>query len=310
MDNLAKLLRGGLLCLPTWPLTASPSSAYPSRSVTVIVPFAAGGPTDKVAVIITGYLATTLGQQFVIENVVGGGGGTTAARGMRATPDRYTLTTGQMGTHRNAPAVILVMTNRQLPVETLPELLAYLRQHPNTKMVHAGAGSISYASCTLPASIVQLQSADIALRGSGPALRALPDGRIDDMCDQIVNSIDRVRTGELRALAISANARNPFLPDVPTAAEAGVPGFDMTAWHALFAPQNTPPELIDRLSAALSAALDDAAVRQQFTDLAGDIAVVEQRGRAALDDLIHAEVASWKPHLEQAPLSDGQRAWQ
>lgn len=331
-DKPATLLHCGLLCVLASLLMAGPSTAYPSRAVTVIVPFAAGGPTDKVARIITGYLATTLGQQFIIENVVGSGGGTAAIRAMRAPADGYTLIMGQMGTHGSAPAVypqlaydpvndfapiglvvempIVVITSRRLPVQTLPELIAHLHQHPQTTMAHAGAGSISYASCTLLASINRFHSAAKSFQGTGPALRALLDGRVDYICDQIVNSIDRLQTGELRALAVSANARSPALPDVPTAAEAGVPGFNITAWHALFAPRNTPATLIVRLNTILGQALDDDSVRRQLTDLAGDIPQAERRTPAALDRLVREEVVRWKQHLKQAPQSDGQRAWQ
>ncbi|WP_420134138.1 tripartite tricarboxylate transporter substrate-binding protein, partial [Rhodopseudomonas sp.] len=274
MDNPLGLLRCIVLFVLLAPLTVGPAfAAYPARTITVIVPFATGGPTDTVARIIGGHLSKTLGQQVIIENVVGAGGTTAAIRAMRAPADGYTLIMGQMGTHGSAPAVYphlaydpakdfapiglvleiptVVIVRNELPVHTLAELIAYLRQHPDTTMGHAGAGSTSHAACTLLEATGNVHSTAKPFQGTGPALHALLEGRVDYMCDQIVNSIDRVRAGEVRALVIAADRRSPSLPDVPTAAEAGMPAFDISAWHALFAPKTTPPELIERLNAAL-----------------------------------------------------------
>lgn len=331
VDNLVGWLRCAVLCLLAIPLTATPGFAtYPTRTITVIVPFATGGPTDTVARIVGAHLAMTLGQQVIIENVVGAGGTTAATRAMRAPPDGYTLIMGQMGTHGSAPAVyphlpydpakdfapiglvvempVLVIARNQLPVRTLPELIRHLHDHPETTMGHAGAGSISHAACTLLESIGNVHSTAKPFQGTGPALQALLEGRVDYMCDQIVNSIDRIRAGEIRALAIAAGRRSAALPDVPTAAEAGLPDFDISAWHALFAPRNTPPELIERLNAALGQALDDPAVRAELTALAGEIPPPGKRSPAALGRHVDEEVLRWKRHLKSALAPDDQRA--
>ncbi|MFC0239895.1 tripartite tricarboxylate transporter substrate-binding protein [Rhodopseudomonas telluris] len=337
VDNMVRWLRCTLLwlrctvlCLLAAPLTVSPGfAAYPTRAITVIVPFATGGPSDTVARIIGGHLSMTLGQQLIIENVVGSGGATAAIRAMRAPADGYTLIMGQMGTHGSAPAVhpnlpynpakdfapvglvleipVVVIARNPLPVHTVAELISHVRTHPDTTMGHAGAGSISHAACTLLEATTHVHATAKPFQGSGPGLQAMLEGRVDYMCDQIVNSIDRIRAGEVRALVIAADRRSPALPDVPTAAEAGIPAFDVSAWQALFAPKNTPPELIERLATALDQALDDPTVRQELTALAGTIPAPDERGPAALRRLVDDEIARWKKHLKPALARDDER---
>jgi tripartite-type tricarboxylate transporter receptor subunit TctC len=315
-------------------LAATPvagNAAYPVRAITVIVPFAAGGPTDIVARILADRLARTFGQQIIIENVTGAGGTTAAIRAKRATADGYTLLMGHMGTHGSAPAVyphlaydpvkdfapiglvvgmpVLLLAKKELPVQDFADLVRYVSGHPETTMAHAGVGSVSYATCSLLNSTGHFHPETKAFQGTGPALQALVAGRVDYMCDQIVSASHRVRTGDVRAVAILASRRSPILPDVPTSEEVGLPDFKISAWNALFAPKGTPPELIAALNAALGQALDDPEIRKELLDLGSEMPPIEERGPAALNRLVESEVARWKPHFQPAiNLERGQAA--
>jgi len=304
----------GLLLLAAAP--ASASSEYPSRSITLIVPFAAGGPTDIVARIISENISRTLGQQIIIENVVGAGGTTAAIRAMRSAPDGYTIIMGHMGTHAAAVSIypnlaynpatdfepigmvvgmpVLILVNKDLPVRDLAEFIAYAKQHPQKlSMAHAGVGSVAYTTCHLFNSVAGIKSNMVAFQGTGPAMGALLAGKVDYMCDQIVSVVPQAQANAIHPLAISTKMRSPALPDVPTAAEVGLPEFDLLAWNALFAPKATPQAVIDKLNSALSKALDDQSVRQQLQALGGEIPDWESRSPQALSHLVKAEIAKW-----------------
>nr|WP_245258261.1 tripartite tricarboxylate transporter substrate-binding protein [Rhodopseudomonas palustris] len=315
---------------------ATPSGAgpaYPVRAITVIVPFAAGGPTDIVTHIVTDHLAKRLGQQIIVENVVGAGGTTAAIRATRAAPDGYTLLMGHMGTHGSALAAypqlvydpvtdftpiglvvrtpVLVVVRRGLPVHDLADLVRYSSKHGKAiTMAHAGFGSISHATCTLFNTIGDIHPATQAFQGTGPALKALIAGRVDYMCDQIVGAAPRVGTGEVKALAISSGRRSPILPDVPTSAEAGFPDFEISAWSALFAPKATPQHIVDGLNAALAHALDDPEVRQALGSLGGEIPLADERSASTLATLIEREATRWRSLSRPAAVLDGSRVRQ
>ncbi|WP_322516071.1 tripartite tricarboxylate transporter substrate-binding protein [Rhodopseudomonas palustris] len=335
-DNLARLLRRGVLGLFVAATAATPSAAgqaYPVRAITVIVPFAAGGPTDIVTRIVTGHLEKRLGQQIIVENVVGAGGTTAAIRATRAAPDGYTLLMGHMGTHGSALAAypqlvydpvkdfapiglvvrtpVLVVVRPGLPVHDLADLIRYSSSRAGTvSMAHAGFGSISHATCTLLNTIGAIQPTTKAFQGTGPALKALVAGRVDYMCDQIVGAAPRVKTGEVRALAISSARRSSILPNVPTAADAGVPDFEVSAWIALFAPKDTPPHIVQDLNAALGHALDDPEIRQALGSLGAEIPLAEERSPSSLTALVEREIARWRPLSRPAAASDGARVRQ
>ncbi|MGP9810286.1 tripartite tricarboxylate transporter substrate-binding protein [Rhodopseudomonas sp. NSM] len=335
-DNLRRLLRGGYLGLLAAAIATTPSVAgppYPVRAITVIVPFAAGGPTDVVTHIVTGHLAKRLGQQIIVENVVGAGGTTAAIRATRAAPDGYTLLMGHMGTHGSALAAypqlvydpvkdfapigmvvrtpVLVVVRPGLPVNDLADLIRYSSQHAeHIAMAHAGFGSISHATCTLLNTIGAIQPATRAFQGTGPALKALVAGRVDYMCDQIVGAAPRVKTGEVKALAISSVRRSPILPDVPTAAEAGVPSFEVSAWSALFAPKGTPQHVVDRLNAALGHALDDPEIRRALGSLGGEIPLADERSPSSLTGQVQREVSRWRPLSRPEAAPGGERVRQ
>jgi tripartite-type tricarboxylate transporter receptor subunit TctC len=306
-------------------LFASLSAAqpYPSRPVTIIVPFAAGGPTDIIARITGEYFAKALGQQFVVENVAGAGGTTGITRGAQSKPDGYTIMMGHMGTHGAAPALyanlkydpkkdftpiglvagtpILIVAKKDFPAANLREFIAKVKDPAaKIKQAHAGVGSVSFTTCTLLTSQLGAKSIVAAYRGTGPALNDLVGGQVDYMCDQIVNLVEQVKGGSIRAYAIATAERSPALPDVPTTKEAGLPDYQVSAWNALFAPKGMPQDVAAKLNATLVAALDDAATRKRLLDLGSVIPDRAGRSPQALQKLVESEVARWTPILKSA----------
>ena len=299
---------------------------YPNRSITVIVPFAAGGPTDVIARIVTDHMSKTLGQQIVIENVVGAGGTTASTRAMRADPDGYTLIMGHMGTHAAAVGLypklaydprgdfepiglvagtpILILAKKDFPASDLKQLVTYVKANVDKlNMAHAGIGSVSFTTCLLLNSILDVKPTAVPFNGTGPAMNALVGGQIDYMCDQIVNAVPQIKGGTIRAYAIATPERNPALPEVPTTKEAGLPQFQVSAWNALFAPKGTPKSIIDKLNAALGKALDDPSTRKRLLDLGSDIPEGEARTPPALAELVKNEVARWTPILQASGVA-------
>ena len=233
-------LAAGALALALFGATARAQTSYPSRMITLIVPFAAGGPTDIVARILAEHMSRTLGQQIVIENVLGAGGTTSAVRAMRSPPDGYTIMMGHMGTHAAAvayypnlpynPAVdfepigmvagmpVLVLVRKDAPAHDIAEFIAYARRDPGQlKMAHAGNGSISYSTCQLFNSLIGVKPNFVAFQGTGPAMTALVAGKVDYMCDQVVSVVPQAQAGSVRVLAVGTSRRNHALPNVPTA---------------------------------------------------------------------------------------------
>uniref|UniRef100_Q07PP2 Uncharacterized protein UPF0065 n=1 Tax=Rhodopseudomonas palustris (strain BisA53) TaxID=316055 RepID=Q07PP2_RHOP5 len=327
LNRLRKL--GRLLCAAgaagVFSPALSPAFAadYPSRSITMIVPFAAGGPTDVVARIVAQHMSTTLGQAIVIENMVGAGGTTATARAARAPNDGYTLITGHMGTHAAAVPLypklayhpekdfepiallagtpILILARKDLPPKDLKEFIAYVKDNTaHLNLAHAGVGSVSHVSCQLLNSILGIKPTGVPFNGTGPAMNALVAGQVDFMCDQIVNAVPQIKGGTIKAYAIATPARNPALPDLPTTTEAGLPAFQAQAWNAIFAPKGTPASIIATLNAAAAKALDDEGVRKRLLDLGSVIPTPAERTPEALARLVADEIAKWTPVLQQA----------
>jgi tripartite-type tricarboxylate transporter receptor subunit TctC len=306
-------------------LAALPASAqdYPARPITLIVPFAAGGPTDIVARIVGEHMSRTLGQQIVIENTLGAGGTTASTRAKRAAPDGYTIIMGHMGTHAASVALypklpydprtdfepigmaagtpILILAKKDFPAKDLKEFVAYVKANEKTlNNAHAGVGSVSFTTCLLLNSIMGVKPTTIPFNGTGPSMNALVGGQVDYMCDQIVNAVPQVLAGSIKAYAIATPQRNPALPEVPTTREAGMPEYEASAWNALFAPKGTPKPALDKLTDALSKALDDEGVRKRLLDLGSDIPDGPRRGQAALAALVKSEVDKWGKVIKEA----------
>ena len=303
-------------------LASEALAAYPERPITMIVPFAAGGPTDVTARIVGEHMSRTLGQQIVIENVAGAGGTTGISRAAASTADGYTIMMGHMGTHGAAPAVypnlkynptkdfepvglaagtpILIVAKKDFPAKDLKGFVAHVKANgPKLNEAHAGVGSVSHTTCTLLHSILGVQPNRVAYRGTGPALNDLVAGQVDYMCDQIVNLTPQIQGGTIKAFAIATAERNPALRDVPTTKEAGLPEFQVSAWNAIFAPRGTPKDVVAKLNDALVKALDDANTRKRLLDLGGDIPDRAGRSPDALSKLVQSEVTRWAAVFKQ-----------
>lgn len=303
--------------------TKAQAQEYPTRPITMIVPFAAGGPTDVIARIVASEMSKTLGQQIIIENVVGAGGTTGATRAARANNDGYTIITGHMGTHAAAVPLypklayhpekdfepvallagtpILILAKKDFPSKDLKEFVSYVKENnEKLNMAHAGVGSVSYSSCELLSSVLDIKPIGVPFNGTGPAMNALVGGQVDYMCDQIVNAVPQIKGGTIKAYAIATPERNASLPDVPTTNEAGLPKYQASAWNAIFAPKGTPAAITAKLNAAAAKALDDENVKKRLLDLGSDIPKPEARTQASLGTLVKDEVAKWSAVLKPA----------
>jgi tripartite-type tricarboxylate transporter receptor subunit TctC len=304
-------------------ITGATAQTYPTRSVTLIVPFAAGGPADVTGRIVAEQFSKLLGQQVIVENVVGAGGTTGIARAARANPDGYTLALGHMGTHAAAAALypnlaynpvtdfepiglvaeqpMLLVARKDLPPNSLREFVTYAKANEaKLNMAHAGVGSVSYTGCLLLNSAIGINPTMVPFTGTAPAMNALLGSQVDYVCDPILGPLPHVRAGTVKAYAIAANKRHPALPDVPTAAEGGLPQFAAAPFYAVFAPKGTPQPVLDRLVTALNTALEDEAARKRLIDLGAEIAEKDRRGPAALTALVKSEIARLTPILEAA----------
>ncbi len=309
-------------------LPSSSRAAYPDRPITMIVPFAAGGPTDTIARIVGENMSRTLGQQIVVENVAGAGGTTGILRLTQAAPDGYTIAMGHMGTHGAAPAVypdlkydptkdfepiglaagtpILIVAKKDFPAKNLKEFVAYVKQNSDKlNEAHAGLGSVSFTTCTLLNSLLGAKPTRVGYRGTGPALNDLVAGQVDYMCDQIVNLAPQIQAGTIKAYGVALPERSPALPDVPTTKEGGLPEFQVSAWNAIFAPKKTPKEIVTKLNAALVKALNDPATRKRLLDLGADLTNKEATTPEGLRKLVQSEVARWNKVLKVAAAEPG-----
>ncbi len=299
------------------------AQAYPNKAITIVVPFAAGGPTDLMARIVGEHMGKELGQQIIIDNTTGAAGTIAVGKVARAAPDGYTISIGHIGTHvangliyKNlnydlltdlAPIArlpsnpMLVATSNQVPAKDLKELVAYLNHNPDkVSGGTAGMGSGSHLGALAFFTATKAKYQLVPYRGTGPAVQDLIANQIQIMVDQSSNSLPHVRAGKIKAYAVTAVARSPAMPDIPTAAEAGYPGMEVAIWHGLWAPKGTPPEIVARLNAAAIATLTNAEVRRRLEDLGQDLPTPEQMAPAAFAAFHRAEFVKWKPIIEAA----------
>jgi tripartite-type tricarboxylate transporter receptor subunit TctC len=292
--------------------TAAAQTDYPRRPITLIVPFAAGGPTDVISRIVSDHMTRTLGQPIIIENMVGAGGTTASTRAARANPDGYTIEMGHMGTHAASVALypnlaykpgtpVLILARKDFPPKDLKEFVAYVKANVDTlNMAHAGVGSVSFTTCLLLNSILGVKPTSIPFNGTGPALTALISRQVDYMCDQIVNVVQQVQAGQIKAYVVGTPERNPALPNVAASKEAGLQEFQAQAWNALFAPKDTPQPVLDKLTDALDKALDDEQTRKRLLELGSVLPGKPERGQQALAALVKREIERWTPIIKAA----------
>jgi tripartite-type tricarboxylate transporter receptor subunit TctC len=298
------------------------AQTYPSRPVTVIVPFAAGGPTDVLTRIITDKMQGPLGQPIVVEDMGGAGGGIAAARVARAAPDGYTLEIGNNGSNLLVGALYslpvdiikdfapvaeltinpqIIISKKDVPATNLKELLAWLKD--NQKTVSVGiAGPVAQVSVINFENVTGMQFQLVPYRGAAPAIQDLIAGHIDFMVDQLSNSVPQIKADTIRAYAVAASKRSPAVPQIPTTDEAGLPGFYGALWHGLWAPKGTPPDVIATINAAVKQALADPTVIKRLADLGQEIVPVEQQNPAALAAFQQAEMDKWYPIVKAANM--------
>src|SRR5215218_2406050 len=299
---------------------------YPQRPITLVVPFAAGGPTDVISRIMGDHMSRTLGQQIVVENVTGAGGTVGVTRVMKATPDGYTILMGNLGTQaasvglypklaydprtdfepimNSASTPMLVVAKKDLPVKDFKEFIAYLRVNaPKMNYGSGGVGSTSHLTCLFLESLLGVKPQHVPFRGSGPALNALLGSQVDYVCDQTVAVVPTVQAKQANGLVVAVPSRLPVIPDVPTSAEQGLPQFQATGWNALFAPKGTPKEIVTKLNAAAKAALKDETTRKRLLDLGAELPDEAGQTPEALAKLVSSEIDKWVPVIKASGVT-------
>ena len=295
---------------------------YPTRPITVLVPHAAGGPTDTVARLIAESMTGTLGQQLVVENAGGAGSTVGTARAARAEPDGYTLLLNHVaqassatlyrklpydpvknfaGIGRITDVPMSIVARADFPANSIGELVEYIKANKEgVTYAHAGVGSASHLCGMLFMDAIDTPMTTVPYKGTGPAMTDLLGGQVDVICDQTTNTANQIKGGKIKGYAVTTKERLAVLPDLPTLDESGLAGFEMTVWHGLFAPAGTPKDAVDKLSQALQKAVQDPKVTARFADLGTVPVPPAQATPEAMDQLLQAEVARWKPIIEDA----------
>ncbi len=295
---------------------------YPNKTITVIVPFAAGGPTDTVARLVAQSMTTSLKQTVIIENVGGAGGTIGAARVAKAAPDGYTLFLHHIG-QSTAPTLyrklsynaiddfepiglitdvpMTIIARGDFPAKDFKELVTYVKANKNkVTYANAGVGSASHLCGMLFMTAIDTELTTVPYKGTGPAMNDLLGGQVDFMCDQTTNTTSQIKGGKVKAYAVTTKTRVASLPNIPTANEAGLPGFEVAVWHGLYAPKGTPKPVIDKVEAALQVALKDPVVKQRFADLGTEPVSADRATPAALQTHLKSEIAKWAPIIKKA----------
>jgi len=298
------------------------ADTFPSKVITLVVPFAAGGPTDTVARVIGQAMSGDLKQQIIIENVGGAGGTLAAARVARSAPDGYTLFLHHIG-HSTAPALyrklpynaiddfepiglvtdvaMTLVARKDFPAKDLKELIAYVKANKDkVTLANAGLGAASHLCGMLFMSAIQTDLTTVPFKGTGPAMNDLLGGQVDFMCDQTTNTTGQIKGGKVKAYGVTSATRVPSLPEIPTMHEAGIPNFEVVVWHGLYAPKGTPKPVVDRLNQSLKVALKDANVRQRFAELGTEPVADNRITPQALRAHLKAEIDKWGPIIKKA----------
>jgi tripartite-type tricarboxylate transporter receptor subunit TctC len=301
---------------------AARAQTYPERTLTMIVPFSAGGPTDTVARLVAQGMASALGGEVIVENATGAGGTIGSGRVARAAPDGYTLLLHNIGfstadalypdlEHRAdrdfAPIGLVtsspmtLIARKDFPAKDVAELLTYLKaKGTDVSYADAGPGSAAHLCGVLLRTALQTPLTSVPYKGTAPALNDVLGGHVDLLCDQVTNTASAIRSGGVKGYGVTTRQRIPELPELPTLDEAGLSGFEIVVWHGLYAPRETPGPIVERLAEALRKALADPAVTARFAELGTQPVSAEQASPAALAVQLRAEIDRWRPILAAA----------
>lgn len=320
------LSRRALLALAALGFAQAAAAAdFPTRPLTLVVPFAPGGPTDVIGRLVAEGLARRLGQPVVIENVAGAAGTTGVLHVARAQPDGYALVVGNMGTHAAAPWIqrdlaydpvrsfapigliastpMLLLASPKGPARDLPSFIAHVRANAGQlNFGSAGVGATSHLACALFNSLIGVTVTHVPYRGTAPVLAGLLSGEIDYGCDQTAGALPQVLGGSIPGIAIATAQRSTAAPDLKTAAEQGLPDFQATAWNALFAPAGTPPEIVARLASALAETVMDPAFAARMTELGAELPEAGEQGPEALARLVSRELERWGGVIQETGI--------
>jgi tripartite-type tricarboxylate transporter receptor subunit TctC len=314
-----KLVAGLALSIAAFGASAQ---QYPTKPVTIVVPFAAGGPTDTVARSVGQAMEKTLGANVIVENKPGAGGTIGVADVARAQPDGYRVLIHHIGMStapslyrklpfdplkdlepvgliNDVPMTLLVRTT--LPTKDLKELIGYTKQNKDkVSLANAGIGAASHLCGLLFQQAIDTDLTTVPYKGTAPAITDLIGGQVDILCDQTTNTTEQIKAGKVKALALTAPKRLESLKDLPTSAEAGLPGFELSIWHGMYAPKGTPKPVIDKLVASLQAALKDPGLQKRFADLGSTVVSADKQTPDALAKHLRAEIDKWSPIIKKA----------
>jgi tripartite-type tricarboxylate transporter receptor subunit TctC len=320
MYNTPKFLAATTLGLAL--ATGAFAQDFPTKPVTMVMPYSAGGPGDTLTRLVAQSMTKTLKQTVIVENAAGAGGTIGSAKVAGSTPDGYTLLMIHVS-HATNPALypklrydsiksfepvglvadlpMVFVARKDFPAKNFKEYLDYIKANKDkVNHAHAGTGSASHLCSLLFYSQLNTKVANVPYKGSGPAMNDLLGGQVDIMCDQVVNVVSHVKSGKIKAYAVADKVRSPALPNVPTTAEAGLPGFEVNIWYGLFAPKGTPKPVLDKLNVALQEALKDPQVKSKFADLGATPASAERARPEALRTLLKSEIDRWGPVIRKA----------
>jgi tripartite-type tricarboxylate transporter receptor subunit TctC len=303
-------------------VTGAFAQQYPTRAVTMLVPYAAGGPTDTVARVVAQAMGKPLGQTILVENRPSAGGILAPEQVKNAKPDGYTILIHHIGM-ATTPALyrslrfnpltdfeyiglindvpMTIIARQSFPAKDFKEFLAYIRANKDkVTLANAGIGAASHLCGLLFMSAIQTNMLTVPYKGTAPAMNDLLGGQVDFMCDQTTNTTSQIKSGKVKAYAVTSRKRVPSLPDIPTLDELGLKGFEVGIWHGLYAPKGTPKTAIDKLVAALQEALKDATVKQRFADLGAEAYPLDRATPEALHKFLKSEIDKWGPIIRKA----------
>ena len=308
----------------TFSTQAFSQAVFPDKPIALVVPFAAGGPTDVVARMISIPMGKALGQTVLVENAVGAGGTIAAAKVARAAPNGYTIFLHHMGMS-TAPALykklafdplkdfeyigqvvdvpMTLLARKDFPAANFAELQTYVKAQGNkVSLANAGLGAVSHLCGLLLQSQLGVELNTIPYSGTGPAMNALLGGQVDLLCDQTTQTVPLIKDGRVKVYGVTSLTRLAALPDVPTLNEQGLKGFEVKVWHGMYAPKGTPAPVLEKINAALRVAMQDPMVKQRLADLSSDIPSADKMTPAGLRTHLEAEIAKWAPVIKKAGI--------